>query len=282
MTDAVSNTVPDEAAELRRIARIARARKAKATALFKHIVLPIVTALAVLLLWEAVVDFKAIPKVILPAPLDIAERIWSIRKLLYANAISTTTEAVAGFAIATTLGIALATMLVYSSWLRAALYPNIVFFQLIPKIALAPLFIVWLGIGAESRLTFAVFISFFPVVIATITGLTNVPSDMLRLCRGLTASNWQIFWAVRFPYALPHVFSGMKIAITFAIIGVVVGEFITANKGLGYLIMFASSMAETTAILASITILCAIGLALFGFVSLAERIVLKAYGHKAA
>jgi NitT/TauT family transport system permease protein len=282
MTDIGLTALAEDPAELRRQARIARARKAKLVQAFKHIVLPMLTALAVLFAWEAAVDFNGIPKVILPAPSDIAERIWSIRKLLYANAISTTTEAVAGFAIATTLGIALAASLVYSSWLRAALYPNIVFFQLIPKIALAPLFIVWLGIGAESRLTFAVFISFFPVVIATITGLTNVPGDMLRLCRGLTASNWQIFWAVRFPYALPHLFSGMKIAITFAIIGVVVGEFITANKGLGYLIMFASSMAETTTILAAIAVLCAIGLTLFGFVTLAEKIVLKAYGHKAA
>lgn len=266
----------------RKAERIARARKAKTLAVFKHVGLPILTALTVLLAWEIVVDLNGIPKVILPAPSDIAERVWSIRALLYKNAISTTTEAVAGFAIATALGVGLATALVYSSWLRAALYPNVVFFQLIPKIALAPLFIVWLGIGAESRLTFAVFISFFPVVVATITGLSNVPADMLRLCRALTASNWQIFWAVRFPYALPHLFSGMKIAITFAIIGVVVGEFITANKGLGYLIMFASSMAETTTILASISVLCAIGLGLFGLVTLAERVVLKAYGHKAA
>jgi NitT/TauT family transport system permease protein len=273
---------PVDAAEARRTARLARAREARLRSVFKHVALPILTALAVLIAWELAVDLKGIPKVILPAPSDIADRVWSIRVLLYTNAISTTTEAVAGFAIATSLGIVLATALVYSTWLRAALYPNIVFFQLIPKIALAPLFIVWLGIGAESRLTFAVFISFFPVVIATITGLSNVPADMLRLCRALTASNWQIFWAVRFPYALPHLFSGMKIAITFAIIGVVVGEFITANRGLGYLIMFASSMAETTTILASISVLCAIGLALFGLVTLAERIVLKAYGHKAA
>ncbi|MFN7194083.1 MAG: ABC transporter permease, partial [Rhodospirillales bacterium] len=191
MTDIGLSALAEDPAEERRRARLGRARKAPRGQAFTPSVLPVLTALAVLLAWEAAVDLNGIPKVILPAPSDIAERIWSIRKLLYANAISTTTEAVAGFAIATSLGIALAASLVYSSWLRAALYPNIVFFQLIPKIALAPLFIVWLGIGAESRLTFAVFISFFPVVIATITGLTNVPGDMLRLCRGLTASNWQ-------------------------------------------------------------------------------------------
>jgi ABC-type proline/glycine betaine transport system permease subunit len=150
-----------------------------------------------------------------------------------------------------------------------------------PKIALAPLFIVWLGIGAESRATFAVFISLFPVVIATIAGLTNLTGDMLRLCRALTASNWQIFRPVRFPYALPSLRSRMKIAITFAIIGVVVGEFIAANKGLGYRIMFASSMAETTTIVAAIAVLGTIGLGLFGLASVAERIVLKASGHKA-
>src|SRR6185312_9296646 len=114
--------------------------------------------------------------------------------------------------------------LCYSTILREALYPNLVVFQLIPKIALAPLFIIWLGIGSPSRLAFAIFISFFPIVIATTAGLTNVDRDMVRLCRALTASEWQIFTSVRLPSALPYVFSGMKIGVTLSIIGVIIGE----------------------------------------------------------
>ncbi|MCU0946208.1 MAG: ABC transporter permease subunit, partial [Rubritepida sp.] len=139
-------------------------------------------------------------------------------------------------------------------------------------------FIVWLGIGSESRLAFSMFIAFFPVVIATLTGLNATPPDMLRLCRALTAKPWQVFLSVRFPYALPHIFAGLKIAVTFAIIGVVVGEFITAQAGLGYMILFASSQAETALILASIVMLCAVGLVLYGLVAGLEKLVLRRFG----
>ena len=209
-----------------------------------QILLPIAFAIAVLGLWE-----------ILPAPTDIYARIVSAWPFLLQHAVPTGVEAAIGFLLATVLGVSLAVLLSYSKWAHAALYPNVIFFQLIPKIALAPLFIVWLGIGSSSRLAFSMFIAFFPVVIATLTGLNSTPPDMLRLCKALTARSWQVFLSVRFPYALPHIFSGLKIAVTFAIIGVIVGEFITAQAGLGYLILFASSQAETALILASIGML---------------------------
>jgi NitT/TauT family transport system permease protein len=242
--------------------------------------LPIAFAAAVLGLWQALVRAYEVPQVVLPAPTDIAERIVTAWPFLVRNTIPTTLEALGGFVLAALLGTGLAVLLVYSRWARLALYPNVVFFQLIPKIALAPLFIVWLGIGTESRLTFSLFISFFPVVIATVTGLNQTPPDMLRLCRAFTASPWQVFAAVRFPYALPYWFSGLKIAVTFAIIGVVVGEFITAQAGLGYLILFAASQAETSLILASICALCVVGLALYGIVAAAEHVVLGRFGHR--
>jgi NitT/TauT family transport system permease protein len=152
-----------------------------------------------------------------------------------------------------------------------------VLFQLIPKVALAPLFIVWLGIGSQSRLAFALFISFFPIVISMATGLLEVDRDMLRLCRSLTATEWQIFTSVRFPAALPYLFSGMKIAMTMAMIGVIVGEFITAQAGLGYLIIFATSRAETGVIMAAIGLLCVIGLGLYGLVLLGEAAMRRWY-----
>jgi NitT/TauT family transport system permease protein len=180
--------------------------------------------------------------------------------------------------ISLVLGIGLAVLICKSRLVRDALYPNIVLFQLIPKIALAPLFIVWLGIGSTSRITFAVFISFFPVVVATLTGLTSVDRDLLRLCKAVGADESRIYAKVRFPAAVPHLFSGLKIAITFAMIGVIVGEFITAQAGLGYMILFAASQAEMTLIFASIVVLCAIGLVLYGLVVMAEALALKRYG----
>lgn len=244
-----------------------------------QILLPILFAAAVLLLWEGLVRHYEVREVILPAPSRIFQRILQIWPFLVQHAIPTGTESAIGFLLATVLGISLAVLLVYSRWAYVALYPNVVLFQLIPKIALAPLFIVWLGIGSSSRLSFSVFIAFFPVVIATLTGLNATPPDMLRMCRAMTARSWQVFLSVRFPYALPHIFAGLKIAVTFAIIGVIVGEFITAQAGLGYLVLFASSQAETSLVMASIAMISVVGLVLYGIVAGIERLVLRKYGH---
>ncbi|MCZ6855145.1 MAG: ABC transporter permease subunit, partial [Gammaproteobacteria bacterium] len=127
------------------------------------------------------------------------------------------------------------------------------------------------------RLAFSAFISFFPIVIATSAGLTSVHPDMLRLARSLTATEWQTFLTVRFPFALPYIFSGMKIAMTFSIIGVIVGEFITSQRGIGYLILLASSKAETDFIFAGLIVLSGMGLTLYGTVALGEWLIKKRY-----
>jgi NitT/TauT family transport system permease protein len=180
--------------------------------------------------------------------------------------------------LATGLGIVLGIAITMSARVREALYPNIVVFQLIPKIALAPLFIVWLGVGSRSCIVIAIFIAFFPVMISTATGLVSAKPEVIQLCRSLTASEWQMFRLARFPYAMPFVFAGMKVAVTMAMIGVIVGEFITAQTGLGYIIMFASSAGETATVLAAIVLLCGIGLALFSLVALGEIAVQHWYG----
>ncbi|MEH2484034.1 NitT/TauT family transport system permease protein [Nitrobacteraceae bacterium AZCC 2146] len=242
------------------------------------IVLPVVTALMVLGCWEAVVRVKNISNALLPAPSAVAVRLMETLPFLLRQAVPTTLETIASFLISLVLGIGLAVLICKSRLVRDALYPNIVLFQLIPKIALAPLFIVWLGIGSTSRVTFGVFISFFPVVVATLTGLTSVDRDLLRLCKAVGAHDAKVYAKVRFPAAVPHLFSGLKIAITFAMIGVIVGEFITAQAGLGYMILFAASQAEMTLIFASIVVLCVIGLVLYGLVVMAETLALKKYG----
>jgi NitT/TauT family transport system permease protein len=241
------------------------------------IILPLGLAFLVLALWQIAVVTANIPSVILPSPISIGRYIIERYDILLMHAIPTTLESAAGFLLATVLGVALAILITYSRMAREALYPNLVFFQLIPKIALAPLFIIWLGVGAQSRVAFSIFIAFFPVVIATTAGFMSVDKNMLRLCRSLTATEWQVFTNIRFPTALPYIFSGMKIAITLAIIGVIIGEFITAQAGLGYLIIFATARADTEISMAAMVVLCFCGLLLYGLVALGEAVANRYY-----
>src|SRR5258707_1771 len=189
----------------------------------RPVILPLATALVFLTLWQLTVALFRIPPVLLPGPIDIAHELVRDLPTLLRHAVPTGLESLAAFCLATVLGIALAFAITYSPFLRDMLYPNLVAFQLIPKIALAPLFVIWLGISTESRLAYATFISFFPVVIATSVGLATTERDAIRLCQSLTASTWQAFMMVRFPFALPHIFNRLKIAVTHSLIGVIVG-----------------------------------------------------------
>jgi NitT/TauT family transport system permease protein len=240
----------------------------------------ILAALVVFLSWQAIVVVLHIPVVVLPPPTKVIETIHRVFPLLLKHSVPTGIEATFGFVLSAIGGIALAIALASSKLIRDALYPNILLFQLIPKIALAPLFIVWFGIGSTSRLAFIVFISFFPIVLSSLAGLLSTPPEMMRLCRACSARSIDVFIHVRFPYAVPLIFSGLKISVTFAIIGVVVGEFISAQAGLGYLILFASSQADTPLALAAITFLCLLGLLLYGVVVGIESLVLRSLGER--
>ncbi len=241
------------------------------------VLLPVTTAISALILWEVLARAFGIREVILPTPSTIYETLSRGLPLLLRHAAPTAKEAALAYIIACSLGVVTAAILTYSRLLRECVLPNLIALQFIPKVALAPLFIIWFGLGIEARLTFAVFVAFFPVMISTAAGLTNTPPEYVRLGRALIASEPQIFAAIRFPSAIPFIFSGMKIAATMTMIGVVVGEFITAKEGLGYLILFASSKAETSLIFACLVLLCVIGLAMYGLILAAERIVTSIY-----
>ncbi len=195
--------------------------------------LAVATAVFLLIIWELFVEFSGIRPVVLPAPSAIMQAMWIHRDILIENAIPTALESIGGFALSVVLGSLLGVLLAYSALARDALYPNVIVFQLIPKVAVAPLFILWLGIGWEARLAIALFVAFFPMVISTVSGLNAADPAILRLCDSLTATRWQVFFKVRLPYSLPFMFKGMKISMTLAIIGVIVGEFITSQQGLG-------------------------------------------------
>jgi NitT/TauT family transport system permease protein len=240
--------------------------------------LPLGFAVLSVVAWEILCRVAKISPELLPPPSAVWEVLVGNPAILIDQAMPTTIELVASFGIATAVGVVLAIAITFSAAVREALYPNIVMFQVIPKIALAPLFIVWLGVGGCSIITVGVFIAFFPIVVSTATGLVSAKPDVLQLCRSLTASEWQMFRLARFPYAMPYLFAGMKVGVTMAMIGVVVGEFITAQAGLGYIIMFASSAGETATVLAAIVVLCGLGLVLYGLVGLGELLVARWYG----
>ena len=244
----------------------------------RSVLLPVGFAMLATIAWELLCRATRISPLLLPPPSAVWTVLAENSEILFQHALPTMIETVVSFGLATLLGVALAIAITFSAWVREALYPNIVMFQLIPKIALAPLFIVWLGVGSRSCIVVAIFIAFFPVVVSTATGLVSAKPEVLLLCRSLTASEWQMFRLARFPYAMPFVFAGMKVGVTMAMIGVIVGEFITAQAGLGYIIMFASSAGETATVLAAIVLLCGIGLALFGLVALGELALQRWYG----
>lgn len=241
------------------------------------LLLPVLTAVTFLAGWQVVVRLWAIPAVMLPAPTDIAQQFHAAWRDLVYQACFTGGESVVACILSAVIGAGVGAMLAGSPLLRDMLYANLVAFQVIPKIALAPLFVVWLGIGAPSRLAFSVFISFFPVAIGTLTGLVTTDANTMRLCRSLTASPGQIFRHVQMPYALPFFFSGMKVAATLSVIGIIIGEFISSKNGLGSYILLASSRADTARIFAALAVLCVIGLALYGAIAWIEHRVRKAW-----
>jgi NitT/TauT family transport system permease protein len=245
---------------------------------WRPILLPVVFAVVMLVAWqELTVWLQVSPMLLVPptAVWDVLAESWPI---LFQQAWPTLVNAVVGFLMAAVLGVVLGGVLVASRRVEQAFWPHILMFQLVPKVALAPLFIIWLGMGPTSRLTFAVFLSFFPILVSAATGFRAADATALRLCRSLTASVWQVFFYVRLPYAIPHIFAGLKVGVTVAMIGVVVGEFVTAQEGLGYIIMFASSAAETALVFASIVLLCGIGMGLYCAVALVELFVRRWYG----
>ena len=237
----------------------------------RTVALPIITGFVFLFAWQTIVSLMHISPVILPTPAGIADAFVTNAPSLAYESLYTGGEAVIACILATAGGLVVALMLATSRVVRETLYPWIVAAQFIPKVALAPLFIVWLGIGSPSRLVFAVFMSFFPVAISTLAGLMRTSPVSLRLCESLNATTLQTLFHVRLPYATPYLFSGMRVAATFAVLGILVGEFIAAQHGLGSILLTAASRADTALVFAAIFVLCLIGLGLFGAVVLAER-----------
>jgi len=240
--------------------------------LSRHVV-PAATLAAAIVVWELASHILRIPKFVMPAPSQIAAEAWEWRYRFLGHSWVTLYETLGGFALSIVVAVPLATLIVYSPWLRRALYPLIVLLQAVPKIAVAPVLLLVIGYGETSKVIVAFLVAFFPIVVDTATGLAATPPELLELSRSYRASAFKTFVKVRFPMALPFFFSGLKVAITLAVIGAVVGEFIGSDRGLGYVILSSTSYWKTELAFASMILLSLIAILLFGAVCLVERLV---------
>jgi NitT/TauT family transport system permease protein len=210
---------------------------------------------------------------VLPAPSAVFADLVARPQLYAEQTWITFYETIIGFSLAVIFGLVAAILITYSRILQTILFPLIVLLQIVPKVAIAPLLIVWVGFGLESKIIIALLVAFFPIVVDTITGLRAAEQDLVDLVRVLKGSKWQEFTQVRFPYAIPFIFSGLKVAVTLAVIGAIIGEFVGASQGLGYLIMVANSELRLDMSFAAILLLSAMGLALYAAVSLVQRLM---------
>lgn len=235
---------------------------------------PLGTVAVTLALWQLVVSLFDVSEVILPAPSAILAEVWTERAQLADNTLATLVAILGGFGLAIVVSAPLAFLIVYSSLLEKALYPLVIFSSTIPKIAIAPIVVVWFGFGVFPKMLIAFLICFFPIVIDTAIGLRSVPPEMVDLIRVMGGSRLEAFRRVRIPNALPYFFSGLKVATSLAVVGAVVGEFIGATRGLGFVIVQASSYLDNRLLFAAIFVLTLIGIVLFYLVDALERILL--------
>jgi NitT/TauT family transport system permease protein len=235
---------------------------------------PVAGIAIILVAWQFYTQFFAINRIVLPSPADIFWASAANWNVLLRESWPTFVESVLGFALAVAIGIPFAVCVANSRVLNLTLYPILIATQSIPKVAVAPIILVWFGLGMQSKLVIAFLVAFFPIVVDTAAGMRATPAGLLELARSLRASPLQIFLKVQFPAALPFIFAGAKVAVTLAVIGAVIGEFIGSMSGLGNLLLTANSQLDSPLAWAALVWLSALGVLLFGAVVLAERIVM--------
>jgi NitT/TauT family transport system permease protein len=231
---------------------------------------PALVMLLLLLAWELSVRLLGIRSILLPPPSEVLGVMARRYDVLLMHLWPSLYMTVLGFVLSVVGGVMLAVLITYSKIVRTGFYPVIVVSQVIPKISIAPLFIVWFGTGTLSSLLLGVLVAFFPMTINAAMGFQAIDEDIHRMARTFMGSRWQIFWKIRMPNALPHIFAGMKISVTLAIIGVIVSEFVASQEGIGYLIKLAGGLLDTPLMIAAIAALSISGLALYGLIALAE------------
>src|ERR1051326_4257119 len=235
---------------------------------------PTVTLVVLLVLWEVGAVALHVPNYLLPQPSAVVRTAFNQFPYLWSNAGPTVQEIALGFGLSVVVGIPIAVAIVSSRITERCVYPLLVASQTVPKVALAPLLVVWFGFGPLPKVLIAFLIAFFPIVIDTAVGLRGVPPDMIDLAHSMGASRLSLFWKIRVMHALPNIFGGLKVAMTLAVIGANVGEFVGTDRGLGYVLQTANGRLDTSMLFAAIFFLVIIGIVSFMLVDVVERIAI--------
>lgn len=245
----------------------------RVAAAVKEAVVPILTIAVGFLLWEAFVRIFQVPSFILPAPSEIwVEMVAMGPTLIWTHTGATLKTVLLGFALSVLISFPLAIAITSSVAVANVIYPMLVLIQSVPKVAFAPILIIALGATELPRVIVTFLVAFFPLVIATATGLQSTPPELVELGRSLRASRWREIWRIRLPYSVPFVFGGLKVAITLSVVGAVVGEFVAASAGLGYLITTSMAFFKMPVAWGAMILLSFIGILLFQVVTLIERV----------
>jgi NitT/TauT family transport system permease protein len=238
----------------------------------RHVVAPLLLG-TIVAAWELGVRAFAIPPLILPRPLQIMGAIWTDADRLLGHTWVTTYEIASGFLAGALLGIGTALLMTRFPALRSAIYPLIIASQTTPKIAIAPLLIIWFGVGIYPKILTVALLAFFPVLINTIAGIESTDEGHVNLMRSVYASETQIYRHIRLPTAVPYVFAGLKLGVTVSVIGAIVAEWVASTKGLGYLLLFYTQYLDMVRTFAVLIVLMALGVGFFAATALAERLL---------
>jgi NitT/TauT family transport system permease protein len=232
---------------------------------------PVFVIVVVFILWQLAVTLFKIPPYLLPTPSAVAVQLVEEWPRLWRETLVTTYATLGGFALSVLFGVPLGVAVVSSRLVESLVYPILVFSQSVPKVAIAPLFVVWFGFGILPKIVVALLLGFFPIVVATVIGLKSIEPDVLDLARSMKASPIDSFLKIRLPAALPSLFGGLKVSVTLCVVGAVVGEFVGSNSGIGYLLQIANGNFDLPLMFAALFLLSMLGVLLFTVIDVAER-----------
>lgn len=232
---------------------------------------PVWLLVTLVVIWDLGIRLFKIPPYLVPNPLSVVKTLFTEWPMLWRESLPTLYATLGGFVLSALIGVPIAMWIAYSRLVESFVYPLLVFSQSIPKVAIAPLFVVWFGFGVVPKVIAAFLLGFFPVVVATVQGFKSIEPEVIDLARSMGAGAFKIFLKFRLPQAMPAIFSGLKVSVTLAVVGAVVGEFVGSNSGLGYVLQKANGTFDLPLMFAALTILSMIGVLLFLVIELVER-----------
>lgn len=233
---------------------------------------PVLFLVFLVVVWDVAIRVFRIPPYQIPKPETVIATLWAEWPELLREAWPTTVATLLGFLLSAAFGIPVAMLIAGSRTVESYVYPLLVFSQSIPKIAIAPLFVVWFGFGTLPKVLSAFLLAFFPVVVSAVQGFKSVEPELIDLARAMEANRWQVFRMVSLPHATPAIFAGLKVSITLAVVGAVVGEFVGSNSGIGFVLQRSIGSFELPTMFAALVVLALIGVVLFWLLDLAERL----------